>query len=311
MSFTKTAALIWLPAALFVAGSATADTRPPAAPDKAVTAMLTQVHQCSPGLQLRSAALTASQASQICQQLAQVEQRFQLLFDKPAPVLHDGNHMLRANIYASQSQYAAFAGLHFSMPTNNGGMYLEGLPHQPGNQAEFVAYQHAGGEVWNLAHEYVHYLDGRFNLYGDFCANLHDSHAAPENCPRPAPQSPYLVWWTEGMAEYIAHGKQNSVAEKLANSAVYKLSELFHTGYEKNSGSDRIYRWGYLAVRYLFEQHPDKIKQMLIFTRQGDYPRYQALVQSWGNSMDDDFAFWLQQLASQSKMITNNTVTLP
>lgn len=311
MSFTKTAALSWLPAALFVAGSAIADARPPAAPGKAVTALLTQVHQCSPGLQLRSAALTASQASQICQQLAQVEQRFQLLFDKPAPVLHDGNHMLRANIYASQSQYAAFAGLHFSMPTNNGGMYLEGLPHQAGNQAEFVAYQHAGGEVWNLAHEYVHYLDGRFNLYGDFCANLHDSHAAPENCPRPAPQSPYLVWWTEGMAEYVAHGDHNQAAIKLAKGAGFALSALFHTGYETNSGSDRIYRWGYLAVRYMFEKHRDKLKQMLQLTRNGDYPRYQALVLGWGNSMDKDFALWLEQLTAAPGASTKSAVTSP
>ncbi|HCU66254.1 MAG TPA: collagenase [Rheinheimera sp.] len=296
--------LLWLAAIPVVAGTAVADAAK-AEPAKtgtstiSVSALLTQVHQCSPTLQLRSAALTDSQESQICQELSEVEQRFQHIFENPSPVLHDGNHMLRANIYASQPQYAAFAGQHFLMPTNNGGMYLEGLPHQSGNQAEFVAYQHAGGAVWNLAHEYVHYLDGRFNLFGDFCATLHDSHAAPENCARPAPQSPYLVWWSEGLAEYVAHGNQNSAAKKIAKSSAYKLSELFHTGYEKNSGSDRIYRWGYLAVRYLFEQHPDKIKQMLFFTRQGDYPRYQALVQSWGNSMDDDFALWLQQLPSE------------
>ncbi|MCT6700775.1 collagenase [Rheinheimera sp. 4Y26] len=310
------AALLWLNAAPVVAGTAAADavTAEPATTgtsSTSVSALLTQVHQCSATLQLRSAALTDSQESQICQQLSEVEQRFQHIFENPSPVSYDGNHMLRANIYASQPQYAAYAGQHFLMPTNNGGMYLEGLPHQAGNQAEFVAYQHAGGAVWNLAHEYVHYLDGRFNLFGDFCANLHDSHAAPENCPRPAPQSPYLVWWTEGMAEYLAHGDNNQAAIKLAKEAGFALSALFHTGYESNSGSDRIYRWGYLAVRYMFEKQRNKLDQMLQFTRNGDYPRYQALVLSWGSSMDEDFALWLQQLATASSATTKPTATSP
>lgn len=318
MYLSKTAvlsvALLWLAAAPVVAGTADAvkaEAAKTGASTTSVSALLTQVHQCSPTLQLRSAALTDSQELQICQQLTEVEQRFHLLFEKPSPVLHDNNQMLRANIYRSQGEYAAFAGQHFSMPTNNGGMYLEGLPHQSGNQAEFVAYQHAGGEVWNLAHEYVHYLDGRFNLYGDFCANLHDSHAAPENCPRPAPQSPYLVWWTEGMAEYVAHGDHNKAAIKLAKGPGFALSALFHTGYENNSGSDRIYRWGYLAVRYMFEKHRDKLDQMLQFTRNGDYPRYQALVLSWGSSMDEDFALWLQQLTADSATSPKPVVTSP
>lgn len=263
---------------------------------EAAAGVLTQLHQCSPALQLRSVALNKKQQSQNCLDLAKVEQRFMLLFENPKPVLHDSNVMLRANIYQSKQQYAELAGQHFLMPTDNGGMYLEGLPHLKGNQAEFVAYQRDNGEVWNLGHEYVHYLDGRFNLAGDFCANLHDSHAAPENCPRPAPLSPYLVWWTEGMAEYVAHGDDNEAAIKVAKEKTFPLSALFHTGYEKNTGSDRVYRWGYLAVRYMFEKHPDKLKQMLAFTRSGDYPRYQALVNGWGQSMDEDFSLWLTTL---------------
>jgi microbial collagenase len=263
----------------------------------AAALVLTQVHQCNSSLQLRSVALTQTQQSQNCADLAKVEQRFMRLFDNPKPVLHDGNSMLRANIYQSKQQYVQLASQHFLMPTDNGGMYLEGLPHLKGNQAEFVAYQRHNGEVWNLGHEYVHYLDGRFNLAGDFCANLHDSHAAPENCPRPAPLSPYLVWWTEGMAEYVAHGDNNPAAIKVAKDNTFLLSALFHTGYETNTGSDRVYRWGYLAVRYMFEKHPDKLKQMLAFTRSGDYPRYQALVNGWGQSMDKDFSLWLSALA--------------
>jgi hypothetical protein len=267
-----------------------------------VDQILSQQHQCSASLTLRSAALTPAQQQAACAQLAAIEQRFHQLFQSAGKaVKHDHNTMLRANIYQSKQQYVEFAGQHFQMPTDNGGMYLEGFPDQPGNQAEFVAYQREQGQVWNLSHEFVHYLDGRFNLYGDFCATLHDSHAPPENCPTPAPDTPYLVWWTEGMAEYVAHGAENQEALKLAATQQFKLSELFHTGYERNHGSDRIYRWGYLAARYLLEQQRPKVDGMLKLLRNGDYPRYQALVRSWGTSMDQEFSQWLTQQASAGK----------
>lgn len=275
---------------------------PASAPSLApVAKVLSQQHRCSETLLLRHAKLTTAQTSAICTELAGVEQRFhQLLNTGQTPVADDGNTALRANIYASRADFERFAGAHFNMPTDNGGMYLEGLPHKPGNQAEFVAYQRDSGEVWNLRHEYVHYLDGRFNLHGDFCANLHDSHAAPENCPQPAPLTPYLVWWTEGLAEYIALGADNPAALELARqpagNQAYPLSELFNTGYISQGGTERVYRWGYLATRYLLEQQPDKAGSMLQLLRRGDYPRYQALVKGWGSSLDADFQRWLVQL---------------
>jgi hypothetical protein len=275
----------------------------------AVDQILPRQHRCSDSLLLRSAALSPTQEQAACAQLAAIEQRFHQLFQSAGKaVKHDHNRMLRANIYKSKQQYTEFAGLHFQMPTDNGGMYLEGLPDQPGNQAEFVAYQREQGQVWNLSHEFVHYLDGRFNLYGDFCANLHDSHSPPENCPTPAPDTPYLVWWTEGMAEYVAHGSDNPEALKLAAMPQFQLSELFHTGYERNNGSDRIYRWGYLAARYLLEQQRPKVDEMLKLVRAGDYPRYQALVRSWGTSMDQDFSQWRQQLVA-SQPAASSTAT--
>ncbi|WP_348734754.1 collagenase [Rheinheimera texasensis] len=291
-----------LQAAATAPASASASA-PASAPTLAVVAkVLSQQHRCSDTLLLRHAKLTTAQTSAICAELTAIEQRFhQLLNTGRTPVADDGNSALRANIYASRADFERFAGAHFNMPTDNGGMYLEGLPDKAGNQAEFVAYQRGSGEVWNLRHEYVHYLDGRFNLHGDFCANLHDSHAAPENCPQPAPLTPYLVWWTEGLAEYIAQGTDNPAAialarDKAGKQQAYPLSELFNTGYISQGGTERVYRWGYLATRYLHEQHPDKVSQLLQFLRHGDYPRYQAVVKGWGTSLDADFQRWLAQL---------------
>jgi microbial collagenase len=262
--------------------------------------ILIRNHTCSNSLSVRSQALKPEQEQAICQQLGQLEAQFHERFagkgKQLKPVLHDNNASLRANIYRDQASFAQYAGTHFNMPTNNGGMYLEGLPEQSGNHAEFVAYQRAQGQVHNLGHEYIHYLDGRFNLFGDFCATLHDSHSPPENCPLPSPDAPYLVWWTEGIAEYMAHGQHHPNAQKAAKQKTYLLSQLFETAYEKNNDSARIYTWGYLATRYMMEQHRNKIDAMLKLTRNGDYPRYQALIRTWGTSLDTDFELWLEKL---------------
>ena len=267
--------------------------------DIEIQKVLSRTHACGPTLVLRSQALTPEQEQTTCKMLGEIEQKFHATFSRAGkPVKHDLNTALRANIYQSRDDFVKYAGAHFDMPTDNGGMYLEGLPEQPGNQAEFVANQKKDGSIHNLGHEYVHYLDGRFNLYGDFCANLHDSHAAPENCAKPAPMAPYLVWWTEGVAEYIAKGTSNLPASELAGAKTYALSQLFNTAYESNNGTARVYSWGYLAVRFMMEKHRDKIEQMLNFTRNGDFPRYQSLIRSWGDSMDAEFANWLTSVAT-------------
>jgi microbial collagenase len=272
--------------------------RPVSEKDRQIQQVLTHVHECSPSLSLRSQALTAEAETATCQMLGKLEQQFHRIFATSGkPVKDDYNRSLRANIYQSKEDFLKYAGQHFDMPTDNGGMYLEGFPDRAGNQAEFVANQKKDGSILNLGHEYVHYLDGRFNLYGDFCANLHDSHAPPENCAKPAPLTPYLVWWTEGIAEYVSKFNENPQAVKAAAEKTYALSLLFDTGYEANNGTARIYSWGYLAVRFMMEKHRPKIEQMLVFTRAGDYPRYQSLVRSWGKGMDQEFADWLEALA--------------
>ncbi|MCV5646835.1 collagenase, partial [Escherichia coli] len=88
------------------------------------------------------------------------------------PVAYDHNTQLHLNTFDSSDDYATYAGPILDISTNNGGMYLEGDPSKPGNLPNFVAYEASYANpdhfVWNLEHEYVHYLDGRFDLYGGF-----------------------------------------------------------------------------------------------------------------------------------------------
>ncbi|SEK94458.1 microbial collagenase [Colwellia chukchiensis] len=262
----------------------------------AVDKVLAQVTDCNATIVIRSQALTAQQLAKACQTLIAQEDNFHQVFATRAkPVADDHNLKMRANVYASRDDFVKYAGAHFNMPTDNGGMYLEGYPDRPGNQAEFVAYQR-DGKIWNLAHEYIHYLDGRFNKYGDYCNGLHDDHAGPEFCPSPNLPYPHIVWWAEGLAEYLAWGKSNPKAVALAATQNFSLSELFNTSSNENTGADRVYRWGYLAVRYMMENHRGQIDAMLERTRSGDWLGYQRLVKSWGQQFDADFNQWLMTL---------------
>lgn len=290
---------LYVAAVLLAAGGASFAAGMPAQGTDGVDTVLARQWRCGPSVTLRSQALTPESEAAACTSLSSLEQRFHGMFGTAGkPVANDLNTSLRANIYRSKAEYEKYAGMHFGIPTDNGGMYLEGFPDQPGNQAEFIARQKADGSIHNLEHEFVHFLDARFNLHGDFCRNLHDSHSPPENCARPAPATPYLVWWTEGIAEYLARGRVHPKAIALAKSKAFKLSALFDTGYESNTGQDRVYAWSYLAVRFMIENKRQEIEKILAFTRGGDYPRYQAVIRAWGENYDKEFADWLMTLSS-------------
>jgi microbial collagenase len=267
----------------------------------AVEIILTQVTDCNKSIVIRSQSLNKEQLTAACKLLVSQEDKFHSIFaTKGKPVADDNNVKMRANIYADRDEFVKYATAHFNMPTNNGGMYLEGYPEKVHNQAEFVAYERSG-KIWNLKHEYIHYLDGRFNKYGDYCNGLHDDHAGPEFCAGPNLPYPHVVWWAEGLGEYLAWGENNPKAIALAQENRFKLSELFNTSSHENTGADRVYRWGYLAVRFMMEQHRSHIDEMLIHLRSGDWQAYQVLVRDWNTSLDEEFDLWLASLTKVAK----------
>jgi len=69
----------------------------------------------------------------------------------------------------------------------------------------------------------------------------------------------------------------------------YSLSELFNTSYTTNGGGDRVYHWGYLAVRFKMENHRYKVEKSLTLSRKGDWDGYQALMTSWSTSLDEQW----------------------
>ncbi|NRD72418.1 collagenase [Shewanella sp. VB17] len=236
--------------------------------------------QCSDTLKMRAQALYQDQAKWACDVLREQERFFHSkLATHNIPVNNDNNEALELIIFDSSNNYQSYAGTFFGIDTNNGGMYLEGSPAAIKNQARFIAYEAQWRQpdfhIWNLQHEYVHYLDGRYNLHGNF------DHGLSEN----------TIWWIEGLAEYISYRNGYTAAITMGETAEFPLSTIFKNQYD--SGQDRIYRWGYLAVRFMFENHQSDVDQILSYLRNDQYKEYQILMDSIGTRYDNEWNGWL------------------
>lgn len=256
--------------------------------ERVEAAVLPIHHTCSPTLTIRAQALTASELDETCSIVAGQETYFHdLMKTGKVPVANDNNAALEMVVFHSSQDYGSYAGALFGIDTNNGGMYLEGDPAAAGNQARFIAYQAEWlrpqrFEIWNLTHEYIHYLDGRFDMFGDFADS--SSHA--------------IIWWIEGFAEYMSYSYRKvdyTAAQQEAAKRTYNLSTIYANNY--NSGQTRIYNWGYLAVRYMFERHPTQVNSILAYTRPGNYAGYDDFMRNIGTSNDAEFMAWLPCVA--------------
>ncbi len=252
-------------------------------------------HACSETLFIRATSLDQDQLAYSCQKLTTQEEDFHhLLATKKQPVANDHNNALRVIIFDNYSDYNRYGQLLFDINTNNGGMYIEGTPSDANNQATFFSFRAFWmadrNKVWNLNHEYVHYLDGRFNKYGGF------GHFPAQ-----------LVWWSEGLAELIAKGNNNPHAnEAIAQTPVSEhptLEEIFATNYE-NSSTRQIYQWSYLAIRYLANNDLEGLRQLQKYLKGDFYQGYADTLSKLAQTHQSQFAAYIANYPEPQKQQT-------
>jgi|GEM_PF-596338 len=247
------------------------------------SAILSKNYPCpDSSVHLRTEELTPDEASQACTLLATEKPYFMAMVQSTGtPVPDDFDTSLEVVVFSNNAEYDKYSPIFFGNDTNNGGIYLEGEPNVTGNQSRFIAFEadwlRPTFSVWNLGHEYVHYLDGRFDMYGDF---------ALEN------QVP-VVWWLEGLAEYISLKNVDQTAIDAANTGQYKLSTIYQNTYSMDDYLNRAYYWGYMSVRFMFEKHPEVINTIVPKFRVGDYTSYNAYMTQLGTTYDAEFAAWV------------------
>ncbi|GIU46455.1 hypothetical protein TUM4438_22300 [Shewanella sairae] len=238
-------------------------------------------HHCSDSLFILTQDLNQQELAESCTKLTSQESNFHSVLEtKHQPAPNDFNTALRVVAFKNWSQYHLNGQLIFDINTDNGGMYIEGTPSKPGNQATFFAYRQWWIEpefkVWNLNHEYVHYLDGHFVKYAGF------GHFPAK-----------MVWWSEGLAEYISKGDENPSALRVIKRDIEQaptLEEVFATEYK--DGQDRTYKWSYMAIRFLAENHHADFVQLSQFLKTDYFEGYEQLMASL-TKHQPQFADWL------------------
>lgn len=244
-------------------------------------------HQCSESLFILAQDLNEQELVESCTKLTSQESHFHnVLETKQQATANDNNEALRVVAFTNWSQYNYYGQLIFDIQTDNGGMYIEGTPSKPGNQATFFAYRQWWIEpefaVWNLNHEYVHYLDGHFVKYGGF------GHFPSK-----------MVWWSEGLAEYIAQGDSNPTALKVIKRDIDKaptLEDIFATEYK--DGVDMTYKWSYMAVRFLAEHYPSDYVKLSQFLKTDYFEGYELLLADL-TQHQQQFSEWLTSQVAQ------------
>ncbi|WEB38167.1 MULTISPECIES: collagenase [Streptomyces] len=258
--------------------------------DQLTKAALPVTHSCDQTHTIKAQALTAADLDAACASLLNQDAFFHKLVKDNGPIPGQYESTVQIVVFASRNDYQTYAGAIYGVDTNNGGITLVGDPTKPDNQPMSIEYQKDPDDgfpagIWNLNHEYTHYLDARDDMKGDF----NQQTTVPD------------VWWIEGLAEYVSYGYRGVTDDGAVSEAgkhTYKLSTLFQSTYA-NSDVTRTYPWGYLAVRYMFEKHPEDIANMLGHFRTGDYAGgYAVYNNDIGTRYDDDFDAWLTACAS-------------
>ncbi|KQV14652.1 MULTISPECIES: collagenase [unclassified Kitasatospora] len=246
---------------------------------------------------LQTQALSAAELAAVCTSLRGEDTFFHNLVKDNGPIPNQYNKTVIFGIFANKTDYTTYSWAIYGNSTDNGGQTVMN-PTDPNNQAVTVMYQKSWNlndtaRVWNLNHEYTHYLDGIHDMKGNFSTQT----SVPD------------IWWVEGVAEYVSftyRGATDTDAMTEAGKHTYKLSTIFQNTYG-NSDSTRVYPWGYLAVRYMFEKHPSDVYTMLGRFRAGDYAGGYAVYNNVGTGYDADFDAWLTACAAGACYATGPT----
>ena len=284
-------ASMWLAAASHVYfNDACADYGICGARDEIENTVLSIEHSCGGAVVIRAQDMTPEQLLTACDQVSEVEVFFHdVLRTNHEPLPGDMNAILEVIVYKDWENYDRYSPFLFDHETDNGGLYAEGDPSDPDNVARFFAHIAPwlpDQPVWNLRHEYVHYLDGRYNLAGGWSDVKPFSHKT--------------LWWVEGLAEYIWNlGGSSEVLDEYLTGHVSRLDEIFPApgGYSDLT----LYPRSHLAMWFLFEEHREEIDVFLEFFGSGDYDGYlDYLNDAIGGRYEDGWRQWVGSLVTSA-----------
>lgn len=195
------------------------------------------------------------------------------------PVHGDSNSHLEVYVFNDGRSCELLESAAFGEnPDSCSGIYWEGNPLSSRDPARLVVTEYTADEnprdpdlaIWNFAHEYAHYLDGRYNRRGAY---------------RDAPS---IHWWVEGFAEYFADETSPYIDTPSLQSPYTLADTLLYSGSIPTKYSHR-----HLAVRYLMENQREFVDVLLGFMRSNKYQEYRKHMASEAPKFEAEWQSWL------------------
>ena len=235
---------------------------------------------CGEDVTIRSRSLTDASAATLCSRLNEVRAEYAEVILQGDPLVNaSGNRTVGLDFYAfaNNNDYVRFGNQLGFEPSDdadaNNGVMFEYDATTPGNRAAVAINGHGGPvtEANNIEHEFVHYLDFRYNQSSEQVAPL---------------------WWSEGVAEVIGNPQDTAQARKITARRHWKLSGLLWN--ESTDSEDYTYRGGSAAVEFFLKTRPVEYAELMDVFRNGDTEDYEAWAEQIGDSLDGEFARWVR-----------------
>ncbi|GGO80129.1 collagenase [Wenjunlia tyrosinilytica] len=201
----------------------------------------------------------------------QVKAQFFRVLGTTRPLPDDQNSTLTVHVYANKADYELFHPLLTGLPTDNGGIYVEG-------SATLYTFQRTAQDTpltleELFRHEYVHYLNGRWAVpgtYGD--GNWYDGDRTTA--------------MDEGTAEFFDGATRDDgieVRRSLVRGIVQDtaggrprmtVAQMLHATYDGDGF--RFYDYAGTFFEFLWAEHPSLIRLMYRHLRANDPARFDA-----------------------------------
>ncbi|MFT5757344.1 MAG: hypothetical protein ACI9LM_002073 [Alteromonadaceae bacterium] len=219
--------------------------------------------------------LDYASAQQLYYASQQVKAQYHRVTQNTIPVADDTAEKLTVYVAHSNQHYLNYQNYLFNLPSDNGGIYIE-------KDATFYTYQRTEKEsIYTLEelfrHEYVHYLESRFQIHGFYGEGAFYS-------------SPFEHWEVEGLAEFLSGAtaadgikKRISIMQRLAQNVD---TQMTLTEIVNSDSGFAVYPYGAMLHHFMHDKHPEQHTAMFTALKLNNITAYNELLSSWVDNVE-------------------------
>lgn len=241
-------------------------------------------HKFDNGKMIISTSLPYDRVLALYQAAQEVKAHFFRFMNGDQALANDDNDTLRVKIYSDRASYQDYNGVLYGVNyPNSGGVYIEA-------HGTFYTYDRTDAEsAYSLEslfrHEYTHYLQGRYLVPGRWGGSPHYDDGR-------------LVWFEEGMAQFMAGSTQSDGVKALSvikthldrNDHNLNISDVVNSNYSTGN-PDAYYIYGPMLWFKWLDSNSDVIQSLFNHARNGNIEDFDAIIDYYATNAAENEAF--------------------